>query len=314
MRRRRAGARPGAAAGRVLGAAGLAGLVGLAAAVGAAPAGAADGPGAPSGPGVTSADFSLSVSVAGGTTPIQVTGTGQIDFTHDDGTLSATVTGLPTTGTGASGGSGVQLVFAGGTLYASVPMLSGLLGSKPWVSFAVPSADSAGISKGFARAADDLAHAATIVSQLEADGATGHPLAPTTIDGVPATGTEVDVNVAQAVAALPGLPSGTAQKALGALGSTVPLSVWADGSGRLLGISATLSTDLAMLGSATVTVTVDITGYGSPVSVSAPDPAETSPLPAGLLRQLTALGSHRGPGRHAEADAIGRLGATRPGA
>ena len=246
---------------------------------------------------MTSATFTVHASVGGAGGSFEVTGSGQADFAHDAGSATLSLPAPP------SGGSPtpIQAELVGGTVYASVPFLASFFGGKPWISDALPAADGPAISSGFTQVATEVGDAASIVSVLQAHGASVHSLGSATVNGVAATGQEADVDVAKALAAVPGLPAGLKQGALGAIGASVPVRVWADAQGRLVELSSAVTLDLGRLGSHPVTVTVDVSGYGSPVTIGAPDPAQTAPLPAGALKGLSAgFGArHHGTGRPA---------------
>jgi hypothetical protein len=273
--------------------AGLAGLAGLAVVGGATAAAASAKPSThivkadATSAAPTSVSFSLTGSLTGGSSSVATAAAvGQVDFTHD--ALSAQLN-LPA-GVGPSvGGAGpIRVVMTGGTVYASVPALSSLPGGKPWVSFPLPSGSGATIAKGFSRAARSLGDVNRLVSLLQAHHATVKPLGTQTVDGVTASGYEVDLSIPKIMSDLPGVPSSIGQQALGTA-RTVPVQLWADPLGRLVRASVAVSRASSSSGPKSVSAQVDFTGYDSPVTIVAPPADQTTPLPSGLLPMISGM-------------------------
>jgi hypothetical protein len=228
----------------------------------------------------TSAELSFSATLSGAqTAPITVTGTGQLDFVHDQASGTATLPG----GLGLGGGPvTAQLVASGNTLYAMAPGLSTLLGGTPWVSISGSAARAAKVPTAYTDLAAAFADPAAVVAKAQADGATTKSLGTRTENGQQQTGTEVDVNVAKALSGISGLSAAERQAAQG---TTITFDVWSDSSGRL----AVLSTDVATTSSGSATATVTVTSYDDPVSITVPSPSQTHALTAGSLSELLPL-------------------------
>jgi len=250
----------------------LAGLTATGLTALAAPAGAATT--------VSTVHFSFSAQAGAEGKSYTVTGTGQADLSDGQASIQATLPSLSDLGLPIGGTSPTTLdvVVDKGTLYVSIPGVTDLLGA-PWLSFTAPASD--GSAGGAGQLASALGDVPSLVSDLSAYGTTSS-LGTKTIDGTTATGTKVTVDVAKALSGA-NLPKGAGQAA--AAVSTVPVSLWADASGRLVEASTAIDATTTA-GSGTLTATVDFTGYGDPVTVTVPPASQTKSLAKGDLRQL----------------------------
>jgi hypothetical protein len=209
---------------------------------------------------VTTADYSFSVSVSGlPSGAVTVTGTGAADFSTNEVSLAidlpASVTKL------IPGGSAspevINAVLAGGTVYAEIPNLAGLVGA-PWISVALPSA-----ALGDVRGIDALA---------KAHGATVTPLGTSTVNNVRATGTKIVATSSK---------SGKVH--------TITASLWADSSDRL--VQATVATGASTkVGTIAVSATVDFTGYGSTVTITVPPSSQVKAIPLSMIESFLGKG------------------------
>jgi len=215
-----------------------------------------------SSPPATSVSFTFDATVQGlrKTGSVSVSGSGAADFTND--AVSASVVLPPAVLESFGAGSSsltVQLVLSGGTVYAEVPGLSGLLG-KPWVSIALPSSVVAGIPGAFSDVASALGDVGEILTWASSDHAQVTSLGSSTVDSTSVTGYQVSGN-------LKGIRLGA--------------QLWADGSGRL--VQATLSAAHGALGA---TVTVDFSGYDAPVTIAVPDSSQVASVPLSTVEQF----------------------------
>ncbi len=257
----------------LVGAVGIGTTVGLVGTAGAAPAGSHLHKSAAA---VTTADYNFSVSVSGlpsGT--VMVTGSGAADFSTNEVSLSidlpASVAKL------IPGGSAspevINAVLAGGTVYAEIPNLSHLVG-EPWISVALPSAASTAIAGIFTKVANALGDVRAIDALAKSHGATVTHLGVSTVNGVKATGSKIVATSSK---------SGKVR--------TVTASLWANSSDQL--VQGTLATGASTkVGAIGVSATVDLSGYGSAVTISVPPPSQVKAIPLSIVESFLGKGHH----------------------
>ncbi len=228
------------------------------------------------------ADVQLSIDVNGiSSSAVTATGTGSIDFSSGESQMTLQYSGLP-------GLSGTQLteISTADTLYVSVPGISTALPGKSWVSEPISGSNS--LTPGTTNPAD-------ILGMLESQGDTVQPLGPSTIGGDAVQGYQVSINPSSINQRLgqSQLPANI-QKAVGnILGANgIHLDVYVgDANGLVREITLPLSTSAGGK-SITARVTVDLTHYGTPVTITAPPPGEV----ATIQQWQAALGSQGGAG------------------
>lgn len=176
----------------------------------------------------------------------------------------------------------LEMVLVNGTMYVKLPAaLSGA--GKPWTRFDLggdnPLAQSLGATANLA----DQVDPAKLIQQIAAAG-TITKVTHDTVHGVPTTHYAITVDVAKLATSLSGNPAEQqAQRALADHGvRSVPFDVWVDGDN----LPVRVVTHVAYAEPATgqseqVTVTIDYTDWGKPVTVTAP-PAD----------QVGSLGGH----------------------
>ena len=264
----------------VVGAGTAVGLVGSAGAVSGSSKVAAHGSGAP----VTTASFTFSVAVSGLTpSPVDVTGSGQADLATPRRRCRWTfpAVGAKVLPGGSAAPETVRAVYAGGTVYLNDPSLSSLVG-KPWISVALPSSAATSASGIFSKVAAGLGDVDTIVQRAATHHATVTPLGSSVVDGVSVTGDKIATT----------LRNGR---------GTVTASLWANSSDQLVqaNVDLTSATKKHDLG---ITATLNLSGYGDPVSITVPSTAEVKSIPfstvGSLLGSFLAKGGHAGHGRH----------------
>jgi hypothetical protein len=225
----------------------------------------------------SSAEISLSIKVTTPQRSTTLTGSGAFDWAQRLGSLNIS-------GTIAGQNLSLSEVLDGDDVYVKLPAAAaGAFGGKPWIKIDVSQLTSG--STG--------ANPAQILSILTADSSSVTRVGSQTIGGVATT--EYRATVDPTKAAKDASP--TVQKILASLPSltgsaTFPVDVWIDAKGlpRRITYAATLKTPPAGASSAsaafpeTTTLTMDLGGYGVPVSVSPPPSSEvtTESLP-GLL-------------------------------
>ncbi len=239
---------------------------------------------------VSTATFNFSVSVSGLTpSAVIVTGNGQVDFTSHAVSLTATLPGvvaklLPG---GSSSPEVVNAVLSDGTVYLEVPSLRSLVG-EPWISVALPTTATSAVSGGFAKVASALGDVNVITQLAKAHHATVTPLTTTIVNGVSATGDKVVASLRH--------------------GSTLTASVWADASNRL--VQAQVTASVGAKGRVGVAATVNVGGYGAPVTISAPPASQVTAVPLSTVASV--IGKylpHAGHGHHRSLHALRAWGA-----
>jgi hypothetical protein len=252
------------------------GLVGSAGAVSSSSKAAKRVSGAP----VTTASFNFTAAVSGlAPSPVDVSGSGQVDVTTSQVSLSVKLPAvvakrLPG---GSASPETVKAVLAGGTVYLDVPGLSSLVG-KPWISVALPAADAAAASGILSKVAAGLGNVNAIVHLAAAHHATVTPLGGAVVNGVSVTGEKIAAT----------LPKRQA--------TTITASVWANSSGQLVQgkvqVSATTKKHKLDIGA-----TLNLSGYGNPVSITVPPPAQVKAIPFATVESV--IGSFLPKGLHA---------------
>ena len=225
-----------------------------------------------SGTPVTTASFRFSVAVSGLTpSPVDVTGSGRSDFATSQVALSVNLPAvvaklLPG---GSASPETVRAVYAGDTVYLHVPSLSSLLG-KPWISVALPAPDATAAAGLFSKVAVGLGSVNAIVHLAASRHATVTPLGTAVVNGVSVTGEKIATTLPRRRAA------------------AVTAIVWANSSDQLVQgkVHVTATTKKHDLG---ITATVDLSGYGDPVSITVPPPGQVKPIPFSTVESV--LGS-----------------------
>lgn len=247
----------------VVGAVGLSTTVGLVATTGASSAatGHAVSP-------ATTVSFNFNATVSGaGPSALTITGAGVADFSHDALSLSANLPAavaklIPG---GSDAPESINAVLSGQTIYLQIPGLASMVG-KPWISIALPSTAASVVNGALAKVAAALDDVNAIVNFAHTHHATVSPLGTAKVDGVQATGTKMAFSA--------GRHGGN---------RTITATVWADSSDRLVQGAVSLSGRPAGAGGHAglgLSATVNISGYGSPVTITVPPPSQTTPIPS----------------------------------
>lgn len=239
---------------------GLGGTFGLVGAASAAP--------------VSTANFNFSVSLSGlGSAPVTVAGTGKFDSTDNEASLTvnlpaAVAARIPG---GTATPEVVNAVLAQGTIYLDVPSLQTLVGAT-WISVSLPSKSASEVSGIFTKVASAIGNVHSIVTFARSHQAKVTTLPTTTIDGVTATGNQI-------VATLKKM--------------TITASVWADSSGRL--VQGDVATSVpAKKNTIGVTASVNLSGYGDPVTITVPPSSEVKAIPFSMVKSFLGAALHHG--------------------
>jgi hypothetical protein len=220
---------------------------------------------------VTTADLTFNLSISGvSASPVTITGNGEVDFTNDAASLAVTIPAsvaekIPG---GSDAPETVNAVLSGGTLYLEVPSLASVVG-EPWISVALPTQATSALPGGFSKVASVLGNVNAILTFAQKHHATVTSLGTSTVNQTQATGSQIAA-------------SKTTKK-----GTTVTLTgtVWADSSDRLVQGNVSVSGTGAK-GTAGVTATVDLSGYGTPVTITVPPSSEVKPVPYSAVAKV----------------------------
>ncbi|MGB7050962.1 MAG: hypothetical protein WBG41_05285 [Acidimicrobiales bacterium] len=229
-------------------------------------------------------NFNATVSRAG-PSALTITGAGVADFSHDAFSLSANLPAavaklIPG---GSDAPESINAVLSGQTIYLEIPGLSSMVG-EPWISIALPSTAALGVNGALAKVAAALDDVNAIVNLARTHHATVSPLGTAKVDGVQATGTKIAVSAARHAG-----------------NRTITATVWADSADRL--VQGTLSSSGSAAGAAGhaglgLSATVNVSGYGSPVTITVPPPSETTSIPFSVIEGLLGKFAHHS-GKHA---------------
>jgi hypothetical protein len=220
---------------------------------------------------VTTADLSLSLSVSGLTaSPVTITGNGEVDFTNNAVSLAVDLPAVVAARIpgGSDAPETVNAVLSGGTLYLEVPSLASLVG-EPWISVALPTQATSALPGGFTKVASVLGDVNTILTFAQKHHATVSSLGTAVVDGVQATGDQITAS--------PTTKKGTVLTLTG--------SVWADSSDRLVQGNIAVS-GAGTKGTLGVTATVNLSGYGTPVTVTVPPSSEVKAVPYSTVAKV----------------------------
>ena len=265
-------------------------------------------------------DFTLSATQAGaGSQSTLLSGKGSFDLDRGVGQMTATIPALSSiVGGGAS--DSVTVISDGTNLYLHLPVLSSILNGTTWFETSLASAGSLSTGSSGSLSLSALADPAKVLAFLGSYGGTVTKVGSVDLQGVPTTVYRTTISLA-AIAAH--LESGSQPSASGAVGSgakalqqlgstTVPVTVWIGTDGYLRQVSVTVDTSHATIGGllgdlasaslsgssssqshATTTVTVGLSNYGTPVSVTVPPASEVTNLD-GMASSLRGVVSNLG--------------------
>jgi hypothetical protein len=257
----------------------------------ARPAGAAQATGATP-PVVTSADVSLDLTLAQpGRYATTVEMTGQIDFTRHDAALTVTV---PHRGPQAhdlakghphsDGAFTFKSDWVDGAAYLTLPAsLANLAGGGSSVSYAVSPATSSSITTALSQTDVAVTYARILLGTLAPTKAPKRE-GLKTIDGVRATGTEVDLSLSQLLKVVPALSPGMDAGLAPMANTEIPVTVWVDRQGRL--VEAVMTQPRSA--TSWIAGTVRFSDFDAPVTITAPPANTVRPASKGELSFLRA--------------------------
>jgi hypothetical protein len=234
-----------------------------------------------------SAQLTLQVTVTAAGKQVTESGTGAVDWGTRQGTIDVKVE-VPA----ASGSTSLTLreVIDGGNAYVMLPSsLIGAAGGKPWIETSFGSLTS-GSSTG-----EDPTQ---VLSLLEADSSGVTEVGPATIDGAATTEYRAVVDPAKVEAGAPAAVKQLLARASQASGLTsVPIDVWVDGQGLARQITEDVTTTPpassggSSAGPVKLDLTMNLSNYGQPVSVTVPPASQVTSIPLSQLFGGSGAGS-----------------------
>lgn len=199
----------------------------------------------------TSVAFTVSATrtTSSGTTDL-VDASGAVDLTTDAGKLTATVPAL--SGLVGSGNDTVNVVADGPTLYLRSPALSSITGGNTWLKVSLPTGTSSANADSSTLAV--LSNPSQLLGLLSSIGGRVTTVGNVNLDGTPTTEYSTTVTVSE-LASRSGLTTGSklgtrVSQILQQLGNTsVPVKVWVGNDGFVRQMSASLDLSKATLAS-----------------------------------------------------------------
>jgi hypothetical protein len=137
------------------------------------------------------------------------------------------------------------------------------------------------VATALTQSAVALSYAKLLLDELT-DHGTARRQGSRTIGGVPATGSKVDLTLAQVLKLVPELSPSMTKAATRLADQTIPSTVWVDRRGRLVEVDLAQSKDAA----ARVTGTMRFSHYGAPAVAPVPVAATVKPIPRALQQLL----------------------------
>jgi hypothetical protein len=214
---------------------------------------------------------------------------GQMDFVHH--TLTATVT-VPSNALHATASNAqidltrnptkLHTEWVGRHAYLSVPSSWAAM-ARGAQTLSLPTSPSLQrmVATALTQSAVALTYAKILLNDLTEHQAP-HRLGTRTIEGVSATGSQVQLTLGELLKLVPQLtPTMTKSVALMA-DATIPAAVWVDGQGRLVEVSLGTSKSSAP----SITGTVQFSNYSAPAKATVPPAATVKPTPPALQQLL----------------------------
>jgi hypothetical protein len=245
-------------------------------------------------PVATSVSFTMNLRVTlPGQYATELHAHGKTDFVHH--AMEASVT-LPPVGLHASQPESagtllgpkplvLQALWVDGHAYVLVPAsLAALVGGAKALSIPVPATDANKVATAFTQSSVALSYAHLLLSEL-AQHQQQHRMGTRTIDGVSASGTEVDLTLAQLLKVVPGLSPAMSDESQALEQTSIPVTVWVDHKGRLVEVA--MAATNSSVGS--VSGTVQFFDYDGSVTVAAPAAGTVKPIPQSVEQLLNGL-------------------------
>jgi hypothetical protein len=181
-------------------------------------------------------------------TPLNLTGSGQIDFANDALAMSIT---LPSNLAGLLGGGSVNAVISKGALYLEAPRLGGSVAT-PWVFVPLPSGSIVGLFNTIATA---LGNVSQITSFASSHGASVSPLPSSTVDNTAVTGYLISA---------------------GSSAFSAKFTVWTNSQNEVV---QTILQMGSPSGGPSTSIEFDLSGYNAPITFSTPPSSQVTGIP-----------------------------------
>ena len=225
---------------------------------------------------VDGAHMQLNAQIEGAGTPqaITISGEGFFNFHSREGSFSVQLAGLP----GGLGGTAptMQEIFKGSTLYISGSLLTSQVpNGARWMKVDLARVGHvAGLDPS--QLMSGQSNPAQFLEYLKASGGSVTVVGHESVRGVPTTHYSAQIDLAKAMGALAGANTAAAQKAIGALGiGELPVDVWIDTHNLVRRLQISLHTPSVQGRSLQMQMTIELFGFGSTPTVSAPPASET---------------------------------------
>jgi hypothetical protein len=225
------------------------------------------------------ANATLKIEVAGPVGEATVV-TAQGSFDQDAAELSVNLSGPLGSAGGILAGTDVKLIYleedGDPVVYAEVPSLAASLAGKSWVRVDLASVDGGlggGLDKALGEATESPGQALAL---LQASGDI-QKVGPDPVNGVPATEYQGTIDLAEAAGA-DGLSQSLVDRLVaGGAPSKIPVTVWIGDDGLVHRMLLTAQVnDAGQL--VTTSVSLDVSGFGAPVTVTAPPASDVFDL------------------------------------
>lgn len=201
-----------------------------------------------------------------------ISATGQVKFAGAQTAEQMSMT-IPSLGA-------MQMVLVSGQFYMELPAsMSSMLGSsdKPWVRFDLGSSNPLSQALGSEANLADQANPSQLINQI-AQAGTITKVTQETLNGQQTTHYTITVNVQKMVQTMTG--DATEKQALSQLGiTTMPFDIWVNSASLPVKIVTSLAfADPTSGQSQQVNITINYTGWGQPVTITAPPASEVTTL------------------------------------
>jgi hypothetical protein len=230
------------------------------------------------------------VTIPGSSSPLNISGTGVTNFAARDGSLTMTISGLPSQAQAALGGSALQLdeVLKSGSVYIGSPIFSSRLpGGAKWLKI-----NTSQVAQGLGLDPSSLTSGGAEPSQylqdLRAAGGSVTVIGHEAVRGVQTTRYSATVDLVKAAETLsaPGHSADArslATRLAAKIGfSKVPIEAWIDGQGLVRKVAVHISAH-----GVGATVGAEYFGFGPTPPVNAPASSEVFEVSAQTLKSLT---------------------------
>jgi hypothetical protein len=233
------------------------------------------------------ADVTIASSASVTGRSVSVSGSGALDFGENSSEFHLNVKVLDQT-------ISEESISVGGTVYVNSPGVSTLFPGKSWMSIDLGAGATTPFGGTSSTASSDGLddNPAGMLELLQQEGGTVTPLGPSTVTGVPVQGYTVTFSPAQiqSLIAKAALPQWMRNMLSAVKTSGIDDHVYVDSTGHLRLVTMAFSESVTGSRPITVNQSIQLSGYGAPVSISAPPADAVVPFQT-FLRALKQLGN-----------------------